>query len=157
MYGKSILAVLGLFLLSGFGYYKHADYEGGSAFVYTLTASKDVSTDVTRKIESLPAELTKLKTAEQKVEKIRDTLAWIEALRKVSGTQSMSREVSMDYLIEPLQAFVQSEYRADNCPYFKTYINSQYEPSEDGEVSHPSLKRAQRVIASVCPYVLTDK
>ncbi len=152
MYRKAILAILSATLFTGFVQYRHANFEGGAGGdSFVVTSSKDVTSDVTKKIESLPAELAKMKTPEDKVNHIRQTVEWAQALRKASGVQSLSREVSLDFMLEPLQEFSASSYRADNCPYFKTYINSQYEPSEDGLVTHPSLKRAQRVIASVCP------
>lgn len=154
MYRKTILAVLSLVLLSGFRFthdWKHADSEGGSDSFAAVAPSKDVFADVSRKIDELPAELVLLKTMEQKISKIRETIMWVDEVRQVTGVQSMSREVSMDYLVDPLRELVKGEPRSDNCSYYKSFINSQYEPSEEGDVSHPSLRRAQRVIASVCP------
>lgn len=152
MYRKAVLAILTGTFLTGFVHYRHANFEGGGdGQSIVVASSKDVTSDVTKKIESLPAELARMKSPEEKVKHIRQTIEWAQALRKASGVQSLSREVSLDFMLEPLQEFSASSYRADNCPYFKAYINSQYEPSEDGEVTHPSLRRAQRVIASVCP------
>lgn len=154
MHSRTVLTILSFIFLTGFsGPQKiNSDFEGGDAVAdLHLSASKDVVGDVNNRINQLPELLAKVKNPEDKIKYIKDTVAWAEALRKASGVQTMSREVSLDYIIEPLKVFSEREYRADNCPYFKTYINSQYEPSEDGEVTNPSLKRAQRVIASVCP------
>lgn len=151
MYRLSVLAILILSLLnSGFTFERRqSDGVGGSGISNQEVSS--VAREVDKLVVALPKELKRLPTQAARVSKVKDTLQVIDKLRKDAPLESVDKEVAMDLSVEPLRPLAEAEaFDSGSCIEWEHRLSLDYEPSESGEITNPHLKKAQRVIASVC-------
>lgn len=158
MYRRKIFAVLTIsILLMGFSFDQKENHSlGGSegSTVKSVAAPNNeffFYQEVQKQFDTLPGQVKKIRNKQQRLDYVQKFVTHYSELRKSQRPESMRREVELDLLFEPLLVLTESK-KVDNssCQKWQHRLEADFEPSESGEITNPQLKKAQRVIASIC-------
>lgn len=139
MYSRTILKIIGLFLLT-------------FTCQNTMAAPPSpIKISTVKQLNSLKSKLSSEKQLIKKLHQVNGFIKNIKELRSRHGRQSELEEVFLDRLIDGLKSLPEAkEFKLENCRNYKANMLFQFDPRQEDEPKEPGTKEAFEILTILC-------